>query len=228
MGNAIGKTNKLETLADFDINIPLHKALRNDQAKTIDGLVATKFKETLGRYTCVGATTGTLTTNGTFSTTATGNLNLYHVKNIVDQLQKWDVEPFPDGNYVGIASVAALRGIKDDTNTGGWIDASRYAGSKRLLTGEVGEYMGVRWIRDTHSMSNSVGNTSIYGEAVVFGQDTVQEAVAIPPEIRVDTPRDFGRDIGVAWYGIAGWQLIWDQYSSANGWYPHIIYVGSA
>lgn len=232
MGNAIGKTNKLDYLSDFDINVPLHKALRNDQAKTIDGLVATQFKDSLARYACIGASTGTLTTNGTFGGTATGDLNLYHIKNLTDQLDKWNVDPFPDGNYVGIASVAALRGIKDDTSTGGWIDAARYAGSKRLYTGEVGEFMGVRWIKDTHSMSSAVGNGSTRGEAVIFGQDTVQEAVALAPEIRVDTPRDFGRDIGVAWYGIAGWKIIWcgtgDTVSTTNGFVPHIIYVGSA
>jgi N4-gp56 family major capsid protein len=232
VGNAIGKTLKLETLSDFDINNPLHKALRNDQAKTIDTLVAAQFKDSLARYVCETTTSGALTTNGAFGTTATADLNLYHLKQLTDQLQKWNIEPFDDGSYVCIASVAALRGIKDDTSTGGWVDANRYAGSKRLFTGEVGEIMGVRFIPDTAVMSNVVGNASSHGEAVIFGQDTVQEAVAVPPEIRVDTPRDFGRDLAVAWYGIMAWEIIWcgtgDTLSEASGWVPHIIYVGSA
>lgn len=231
VGNAIGRTLKLEALADFDINNPVHRALRNDQAKTIDGLVAEQFKATLARYVCIGASSGTLTTNGTFGAIATADLNLYHLKQMTDQLQKWNVAPMDDGNYVCIASVASIRGIKDDTSVGGWIDAARYAGSKRLFKGEVGEIMGVRFIPETAVLSNIVGNSTCRGEAVIFGQDTVQEAVAIPEEIRVDTPRDFGRDLAVAWYGIMGWKTIWcgtgDTLSEANGWVPHIIYAGS-
>jgi N4-gp56 family major capsid protein len=231
LGNAIGKTRKLETLADFNVNDPLHRALRDDMAKVIDGQVASQFKDSLARYACVGATTGTLTTNGTFGATSTVDLNLYHLKQLTDQLEKWNVQPFEDGNYVCISSVAALRGIKDDTSTGAWIDANRYAGSKRLFTGEVGELMGVRFVKDTNVLSNAIGNASAHGEFVIFGQDTVEEAVAIPEEIRVDTPRDFGRDLAIAWYMLAGWEIIWcgtgDTVSTSAGWVPRIIYGGS-
>jgi N4-gp56 family major capsid protein len=232
VGNAIGKTLKLETLSDFNINDPLHRALRNDQSKSIDSLVAAQFKDTLARYACLTSTSGTLATNGTFAGTATSNLNLFHLKELTDQLHKWNVEPMEDGDYVCIASVASMRGIKDDTSTGGWVDANRYAGSKRLFNGEIGEIMGVRFVPENAVLSNVVGNGSSRGEAVIFGQDTVQEMVAIPEEIRVDTPRDFGRDLAIAWYGIMGWEIIWcgtgDTFSEANGWVPHIIYIGSA
>jgi len=225
-GNAVGKTLKLETLAEFNVDDPLHRALRNDMAATLDSAIATQFKATLARYVCLTSTSGTLTTNGTFGGTATSALNLYHIKQLRDQLRKWNVEPFPDGNYVCIASVTALRGIRDDTSTGAWIDANRYAGSKRLFSGEVGELMGVRFIEVTNGLSSSG-----YGEAVIFGQDTVMEAVALPEEIRVDTPSDFGRFMAVAWYTIAGWKIIWcgtgESVNSSLGVVPHIIYVGS-
>jgi N4-gp56 family major capsid protein len=232
LGNGVGKTAKLEALADFDINQPLHRALRDDMAKTIDAQVAQQFKDTLARYVCIGTATGALTTNGTFTATASADLNLYHLKQCTDQLKKWNVQPLEDGLYVCIASVAALRGVKDDTTTGAWVDANRYAGSKRLFTGEMGELDGVRFVQDTNVLSNSVGSGSTHGEFVIFGQDTVQEAVAIPEEIRVDVPRDFGRDLPIAWYMLAGWKIIWcgssDTLSTSNGWVPRIIYGGSA
>jgi N4-gp56 family major capsid protein len=234
-GNAMGKTAKLESLADFDINNPMHRALRNDMAKTIDNAVGAQFQDTLAKYVCITSSTSTLSTNGTASASATSNLNAWHIKNVTDQLKKWNVEPFPDGNYVCIASVGAIRGILDDSSTGGWIDANRYAGSKRLFTGEVGEMHGVRFLQENNVLSNAIGNSTAYGEAVIFGQETVQEAVSIPEEIRVDTPRDFGRDMGVAWYMIGGWRIIWCGYlgdgtgsfSTANGWVPHIIHITS-
>mgnify|MGYP001060559294 CR=1 FL=1 len=196
-------------------------------AATIDGAAATQFKATLARYICASATSGTLTTNGTFAGTSTGNLNLYHLRQLRNQLKKWNVKPFDDGSYACIASVAAIDGIQSDTSTGAWIDANRYAGSKRLFTGEVGQLMGVRFIEDTAVMSNAVGNGSAYGEAVIFGRDTVMEGVALAEQIRVDTPKDFGRDRGVCWYWLGGFKLVWDVIDVAKGWTPRIIYLGS-
>jgi len=233
-GNAIGKTLKLKELSMFNIDNPVHKALRDDMKLTLDSAVGTQFKDTLARYVAITSTSGTLTTNGTAGGTSTSNLNKYHIENLTDQLKIWNVEPFNDEKYVCIASVKAMRGIKDDTTTGGWIDAARYAGSKRLFAGEVGEYMGVRFIEETNVLSNAVGNGSAYGEYCIFGKDTVMEAVAHPEEIRIDTPKDFGRDVATAWYTIMGHKIIWcsatdsDTVDTSKGWVPRIIYGGSA
>ena len=43
-----------------------------------------------------------------------------------------------------------------------------------------------------------------------FGADSVREGVAIPEEIRIDIPKDFGRDQGIAWYALLGWEKTWD------------------
>jgi len=232
-GNAIGKTLKAEALSELNLNNPIHKALRDDEKVTLDDAVGDQFKDTMARYVALSATSGTLTTNGVFGGTSTGNLNRYHIEEMTDQLKIWNVPPFADEKYVCIASVKAMRGIKDDTSVGGWIDAARYAGSKRLFTGEVGEYMGVRFIEETNVLSNAIGNNSAYGEACVFGQETVVEGIALPEEIRLDTPRDFGRDLAVAWYGILGFKIMWCSYTdsesvdTSKGWVPRIVYVGS-
>jgi hypothetical protein len=55
------------------------------------------------------------------------------------------------------------------------------------------------------------------------------EAVATPEEVRAKIPTDYGRSKGLAWYGICGWKLIWEQADIAGtGENPHIIWVGSA
>lgn len=41
-------------------------------------------------------------------------------------------------------------------------------------------------------------------QAVVFGEDYYALAVALPPEIRTDTPQDFQRELKLGWYGIWG------------------------
>lgn len=40
--------------------------------------------------------------------------------------------------------------------------------------------------------------------AVLFGEDYYALAVALPPEIRTDTPQDFQRELKLGWYGIWG------------------------
>jgi len=231
-GNAIPFTGKLEALAEFDVDNATTKVLRNDEASTLDNAVADEFQTSLAKYICVKTNSYNLTTLGTAGGTATANLNDYHIKNIVDQLKKWDVQPYDNqGHYICIASVDALRGLRDDTN---FINALRYGKPENLFTGEIGMYGGVRFIEETNALSNSIA-ASGYGEAVVFGDDAVLEAIAIPEEVRYDIPKDFGRDKAIAWYGLLGFQIVWcgtgsgeGGVSTAKGFVPHIIHVTSA
>lgn len=234
-GNAIGNTLKLNLLSEFSVDNATHRALRNDMVKVLDNAVATQFLDTVAKYVCLTSTSGTLTTatTGTAGGTAVSNLNRFHVRAITDQLDKWNVERFDDGDFVCISSINAISGIKDETTAGGWIDASRYAGSKRLWKGEVGEYLGVRFVQENHCLSNAIGTGGVYGEAAFFGRDTVMEAIALPEEIRADTPQDFGRSLAVAWLAILGFKIIWTSVTDsfavdvAKGWVPRIIHVTS-
>lgn len=228
-GNSVPWTGKLETLAEFDIDNPVHKTLMSDEAETTDNAAAAQFKDTVGKYVAVDATSGTLTTNGTAGATTTCNLNYYHVKKLVDQLRKWNVPAFDNqGNYVCIGSVEALGGLKDDTK---WRDAYLYAKPEQLFTNEAGKLYGCRFIEENHALSNVLGGS--YGEACIFGADAVQEIVVIPPEVRRDPAKDFGRDKAVAWYGLLTWKIIWcgtntgDSVDLDKGWAPHIIHVTS-
>ncbi len=236
-GNAIPFSGKLEALAEFDVDNATTKVLRNDEASVLDNAVADQFKASLAKYVCLSTATGNLTTNGTATITATANLNDVHVKNLVDQLKIWDVQPYDnEGNYICIGSVKALRGLRDDTN---FIQALRYGKPENLFTGEIGKYGQVRFVEETNALSNSIGKNSVLGEAVIFGDDAVLEAVALPEEVRYDIPKDFGRNKAVAWYALLGFQIIWcgtgtneggstATVDTALGFVPHIIHVTSA
>lgn len=235
-GNAIPFSGKLEALAEFDVDNATTKVLRNDEASVLDNAVADQFQASLAKYICSTTTTYALYTNGTATGTSTSNLNDYHIKNLVDQLKMWDVQPYDnEGNYICIGSVRALRGIRDDTN---FIAALRYGKPENLFTGEIGKYMGVRFVEETNALSNNIA-ASGYGEAVIFGDDAVLEAVAVPEEVRYDVPKDFGRNKAIAWYGLLGFQIIWCGTGSNEGgstatvdtslgFVPHIIHVTSA
>ena len=64
----------------------------------------------------------------------------------------------------------------------------------------------------------------MFGEAIFFGADAVREGIAIPEEIRIDLPKDFGRDQGIAWYYLGGYVKTWDYSTDSE---EHIIHLTS-
>jgi hypothetical protein len=98
--------------------------------------------------------------------------------------------------------------------------------AKNIFNGEVGKYYGVRFVEETGYLSNVIGNSSTYGQAVFFGSDNVYEAVAVPEEIRVKVSLDYGRDQGLAWYFLGGFKIVW-TYATAPA-EQHIVQVTSA
>lgn len=225
-GNAIPYTGKLEDISEFSVDSTIQRVLRDDMAKVLDKAAAAQFKDTAAKYCCLTTASYSLTTNGTFTASATSDLNAYHVKNCVDQLKKWNVPKYDGENFICIASVQAIRGLKDDSD---WEDAAKYGDPDRLFSGEVGRYYGCRFVEETNYMSNAIGVSSARGEACFFGADAVMEGIVLPEEIRAKIPGDYGRSKGLAWYGLMNWKLIWEEADiSALSEYPHVIWVGSA
>jgi len=220
-GNSIPYTGKLEDLSEFDPENAIQKVLRNDMAKVLDSAAAAQFAAGDLTYCCSTSTFGDFTTNGTFTLVATSNLNDYHVKNCVDYLRKLNVPAYDsDGNYICIASVNALRGLRDDSN---WIGAAEYGDPERLFKGEVGRYYSCRFIEETNYLSNA--KNTYYGEAIMFGADAIMEVVAVPEEIRAKVPSDFGRSKALAWYYLGGFARIWDYSTDGE---EHVLRIGSA
>jgi N4-gp56 family major capsid protein len=203
MGNAASYTGKLEALAAMGVRQPTIKALKNDMVKVIDSAVCSQMTACKIRYVASTGSTGNFTTNGTATQTASGNLNAFHTKQMVDYLLALNA-PAADGeNYMGICTVKAARGIYDDL-TPLW----QY--TKYPVNGEIGNFYKVRFVRDTYSMNNGIGTSgTAAGEAYFFGEDAVLEAVTLPEEIRYEE-KDFGRSQRVAWYAILGFKIIWE------------------
>lgn len=230
--NSIPYTGKVDMLSDFNVNDPITVALRNDMAKVMDIAVADVMTGGKICYIPSSLTAGTWDVDGTPSTTASVNFNLAHVREIVDALKTGDfggnagnpVPPYDGENYVCIASVKALRGIKNDPD---FEEIKKYADPEALLAGEVGRIEGVRFVESNHTsaLSNGVGTGSVLGEAVIFGAEPVIEGVAIPEEIRRKVSTDYGRDLGIAWYALLGFARVWDLTTDGE---DHIVRVTSA
>jgi len=212
-GNSIPYTGKLDDLSEFSVDNIITKALRDDQAKVLDAAVATVFKTTDVSYSPTSASAGTWAVNGSVAS-ATSGLNLFHVKEVIDAMKNGlfgsgnsanPVPPYDGENYICIASVSALRQLKDDPD---FEEVVKYADPERLLTGEVGRIYGCRFIETNNR--NVLAAHATTGNAIFFGADPVIEAVAIPEEIRAKIPEDYGRSKGIAWYGLMGFEKVWD------------------
>lgn len=223
-GNSVPWAGKLEELSEFDVENIWLRALRDDAAKTLNTQVGNQFIATQLDYTPTGtdaAPTATWDTDGALDETAARNVSTFDVKEIVDNMKSPYLVPFYDGeNYMAVVSVKHGRRIKDDPD---YEDAVKYGDPERLFTGEIGRYYGVRFVEETHFFLNTfTTGTSYNGPAVYFGADPVIEGIVIPLEMRAKIPTDYGRDKGLAWYFLGGWQI---TFSTSNNGEVKIVYV---
>lgn len=225
-GRAIPYTSLSLDLAHFNLENAIQKKLRDQLSLRMDYLAAAAFKEGQIKAIPDGVASLTMDTDGTASTTAASNINVYHVEQIRDQLYStYNVMPYAGGDYVGLISTKGRRGIIRDPN---WEKWKTYTDPEAKFAGEIGRIEGIRFIEsnNTNALSGSLGSGSVLGEAVVFGDDPVAMASVLDPELRAKESEDYGRSKGVAWYGIYGFGQIWKD--SATAGEARCIHVTSA
>lgn len=223
-GSGINWTGKLEDLSHFSVDNIIIKKLTLRMVAGLDYLAGITLKSTPIKYIPTGASSFTITTDGSVPATANSNLNSYHVKNIVDYMKENLWCAGYDGNdYICIASVRALRGLRDDTE---WIQAALYGDPDRIFNYEVGRLHGVRFVETNNPLVlTRRGSGNILGEALFLGDDPLVEGIVQPEHIRVDADKDFGRFKSAAWYYLGGFALTWD---TPNPGECRVVHVTSA
>lgn len=218
-GNSVPFTQKLRTLSEIQVPETVRTVLQNDMRVVLDSAAATQFKTNDYIATITNTATTTFGTAATALATAGANMSDKNVRDIVDRMKTLNIPKRDNDEYVCIASTNSIRGLYD------FFESKAVSTTMApLYRGEVGSYYGCRFIEETNFLSNADGSNGLYGEAVFFGSDAVREGIAIPEEIRIAIPSDYGRDQGIAWYGLLGFQQTWDF--SADG-QTRIIVVDS-
>jgi N4-gp56 family major capsid protein len=226
LGRAVPYNSLAEDLGKFDVEGTIQKKLRDQMALVLDSLAATGFKAGKIKAIPSGASSLTFDTDGTASTTATANLNVYHIEQIRDYMYSTlNIAPYEGDDYLCLISTKAKRGLMSDP---AWETWHKYTDPASKYKSEIGRMENIRFveINNTSSLSGSLGSGSVLGEAVFFGDDAVAMAVAEDPELRAAMPQDFGRSKSVAWYGILQFGQIW--YDSANAGEARVVHVTSA
>src|SRR3990167_1335503 len=211
-GNSIPYTQKLKTLSDIMVPETIRTVLTNDMKVVLDSAAATQFMTNDYIATITNTATTTFGSSGTKVATAGANMSDKNVRDIIDQLKKLNTPTRNDGLYACVASTNSVRGLYD------FFEAkAQLTTLDPIYIGEVGRYYGGRFVEETNYLSNADGSSGLYGEACFFGADAVREGIAIPEEIRVGIPTDFGRDQAIAWYALLGFQQVWSYSGVTNG-----------
>jgi len=224
IGRSVPFTSLAEDFSEFDIENSIQRRLRDQMKLSLDSKAATAFKSAQVKYIPTGVSAGVFDTDGTPTTTATDNWNVYHVEEVADFL--FDTllcPPWEGDDYIAIFRTLGLRGIKRDP---AWEEWHKYTDPQAKFNDEIGRIENVRHIRTNHNNALAKqGTGSVLGEGVVFGADAVAMAEVLTPELRAAMPDDFGRSKAVAWYGILEYGIIWD---TANAGEARIVHVTSA
>jgi N4-gp56 family major capsid protein len=225
-GRSVPYTSLSNDLSKFDISNVIQKKLRDQMALVMDSAAADAFQAGKIKAIPTGVAALTFDTDGTASSQATVNLNVYHVEQIRDYMASTlNIPAYSGDEYIGLVSTKAARGLKNDP---AWEVWHKYTDPQAKYNGEIGKLEGVRFIeiKNTSALSGSLGLNGVLGEAVFFGDDAVAMAVAEDPELRAELPKDFGRQKSVAWYGILEFGQIWGDSASAGE--ARVIHVTSS
>lgn len=223
-GNAIGVREKLLQLSYDDVLAEAAVLLGRNYAKVVDTTIRNVF---------VGAT-NTIYAGGRASRAALkGGTDYFDVETIriaVETLQTGEAPKFlVDGDefYVCFLHPHCSAYLKRDPD---WVAANNYANTRRLFTGELGRWEDVIFIGTTHmrngaaatthpgylaglvdAATGGTSNADVY-ESVIFGDNAVGRAIALPVEMRDNGIQDFGRKHALAWYSIEGYGILNDDH----------------
>lgn len=225
-GRSVPYTSLSDELSAYNVENIVQRTLRDQMSIVLDNNAASAFKSTDAKIvaTPTGPASIQYGTSGVAPATASANINTFHVEDIRDYMFGTLKMPAYEGDdFICILSTKAKRGIVSDPNWEMW---HKYTDPSAKYNGEIGRYENIRFIETNNfgALSNAVGTGGVLGQAVFFGADAVVMALVQDPELRAMIPRDYGRQKGVAWYGVAQWGVVWD---TANAGEARIIRVDS-
>ena len=215
-GVAIPYTSKLQTLGQISVDSSIREVLANSIAKVLDSAAGTAFKTTDYKVQIISTSSTTFNSASSAPGAAAANMSDKNVRDIIDEMKKINIpKNKKTGLYTCVGATNAIRGLWDFFES-----KAAYTTLEEVRKGTVGVYYGCAFEEETNQLSN-VLNT-YYGEALFFGDDAVLEGIAIPEEIRMDAPKDHGRDLSLAWYYLGGFVKVWDFSTDGDSRILHV------
>lgn len=224
-GRSVPFTSFAADLSSFDLKNVVQRALKDQMKLTLDNAAAAAFKAGMIKAIATGTSELTFDTDGTVSSQAVANGNVYHIEAIRDYMfSTLLIPPYEGDDYICLCSTKFKRGVMNDP---AWEPWQRYTDPQKKYNSEIGRLENIRFIEINNSsaLDGTIGSGGVAGEAVFFGADAVAMVAAEDPELRAKMPTDYGRSQGVAWYGILEFGQIWGD--SANAGEARVVHFTS-
>jgi N4-gp56 family major capsid protein len=140
---------------------------------------------------------------------STDVLNGSVVRRAAANLKADNVPGFNGGAYKGIIHPAVVFDFEEDDDVGGWLSVGQYSTPDKIMSGELGQYAGVRFVQSTNAKkfaAGGAGGVDVYStfisgpEAYAFG-DWGKTTFHFVPFVAAP-----GNELAqVASYGWKGW-----------------------
>jgi len=159
---AVSISDLLAYTSSGDVMKAAMERLAYNAGLSIDSVVAKEIQNS-GTFATVP---GSITAAAWTSIPATATLTIGGVRKAKRILERHDAMQV-GGDWVAVIHPDALYDLQADTTTGGWIDANKYTApnADKLMSGEVGKLLGVRFLSSTNApvpRTGVVASASIY------------------------------------------------------------------
>lgn len=196
--------------------------------QTIDEYVGRKLAS--GTNVLYAGSGNALRTHLTSSDVVTGTL----LRRAVQTMKGDNIPQFGDGKYHSIVNPAVVFDIEEDSDIGGWLAAHTYGSNQTpLLTGELGQYAGVRFVESSNARVFAAGagdgsdvySTVILGpEAYAFGDwGSVTSHVVLPG----GHGDELAQNMSVGWKGRFGAFVIGEGTNANSASDPRYLRIES-
>lgn len=215
-GRGVEYSRLMKELMAFNVENQFQKKLKDQMKRVLDTRAAQAFQHTDVKviFSPTTLTGGTWSTNGTPGALAIAPFTFDHCTAIVDYMRDTiHVPPYAGDHYIGLSCNRNMRSLKQDRNFTQW---AMYAGKVDFIyVGEQLKTEGIRWVEVNRSeaFANLAGNSTVLGEAVVFGDEAVAMIEVVTPHLLLDSnfQNDFNRKQAAAWYGLLAMGAVWDS-----------------
>jgi N4-gp56 family major capsid protein len=207
-GNATLETIKLDTLSFTQPEKEKAVIVGRNMVDTIDSLIQAVADSSTNTLALAG---GALSTSAVPSAvTSTDTMQRKIAAAAVTYLRGDKVIPQSGDDYLAICHPYVLHDLMAENSATAWIGPHVYGtDTNAVYNGEVGKYMGARYLSTTRTTIATDGPTSqkVY-RSYYFGKQALAEAVAIDPHLvvgpQVDKLRRFNP---LGWYALLGYGL---------------------
>lgn len=226
-GRSVPFTDLRIQLDKFDPQQKVQKQLMNQMKLVLDNAAAETMTSSSVKIKAIPTGEGSLTfdTDGVASTSATVNMNFFHLERMRDFAVDTILAPayYDNGDYAYIGTTQALRGLKDDPKFESW---NKHNHPEKMSNSELGRIEQTRLVESNNSgaFTKNLGTNANLGEGIFFGDDFVTMVVAEDPElvVQINKGQDYGRQHGVAWLGTFEFGIPWDTATAGEARGIHV------